>query len=159
MNQQSEALWYNFSLHFHKFLPNVQDLSKPHSYILLVPLYISQDRHEMCWNSFFKSSFFFSFFLSQQWQCRLVAAGFVIQPIWHLVYPERQTYSVSVSPVGWRLWLASDVLNYWSGWLLLILLSYYWFTASVLVGSVVSNVVLGIQFLLCSRELWVPWAE
>lgn len=59
------------------------------------------------------------------------------------VFPWRRTYCVSASPVGSRLWLDTDVLHYWSGWLLLISPSYYWFTAGVLMGSVVLSVVLG----------------
>lgn len=46
----------------------------------------------------------------------------------------------------------ADVLNYWSGWLLLILLSYYRFTAGLLTGSAVWSVVLGIASLLCTAR-------
>lgn len=111
----------------------------------------------MLWNTSFQVAFFVCLSGDNRgW----LQAGFIIQPIWHLVYPERQTYSVSASPVGWRLWLATDVLNYWSGWLLLILLSYYWFTAGVLVGSVVFECcVLGIPSLLRSGDSKIPWAE
>lgn len=106
----------------------------------------SNHLHNEMWAwSFVTVVFFFS--LQSHW--RLVAAGFIIQPIWHLVHPERQTYSAWVSPVGWRLWLARDVLHYWSDWLLPISLSYYTFTAAVLVGSVVfSSVVPGMSSLL-----------
>lgn len=106
---------------------------------------------------FFSSSFFPSW--NQLQPTGIVAADFIIQSMWHLVYPARQTYSVSVAPVGWRLWLASDVLNYWSGWLLLSLLSCYCLTAGVLVGLVVSRVVLGISSRCCSGDSKLPWAE
>lgn len=67
--------------------------------------------------------------------CRLIHS--LADPTW--VFPGRQTYCVSISPVGSRLWSDTDALHYWSGWLLLILPSYYWFTAGVLMGSVVSS--------------------
>lgn len=54
----------------------------------------------------------------------------------------------SVFPVGSRLWVETDELHYRSGWLLLISPSYYWFTAGVLMGSMVSSLALGRANLL-----------
>lgn len=88
-------------------------------------------------------------------------AWLTMQPIWHLACISREAKHILFQSLrrGF-LWFDADVLNYWSGWLLLILLSYYWFTAGILTGSAVSSVVLGVPSRLSlgdSKRDWADW--
>lgn len=88
-------------------------------------------------------------------------AWLTMQPIWHLARASREAKHILFQSLRRGcLWLDADVLDYWSGWLLLILLSYYWFTACILTGSAASSVVLGTPSrpgLGDSERGWADW--